>query len=290
MKVRACIFDLGGTIVDCYSITPLKSLIETFKHHDININNDLIFKDIGIDKKIRIANILEDKYVYRNWFQKYKRSPDYNDVLKLHETFKIIQTEKSKNIDIIPETYSTFEYLKKKDIKIGCTTGFDKNNANIIGRVLNNNICKVDNIVSSTCVEKNRPHSDMIHKNMIHKNMIHKNMIHKNMIHKNMIHKNMINLGVLDPRTIIKIDDTNIGITEGKNAGLWTVGVARWSTYMNVLPQNINNMNDVVIRERLESSKEKLKLSDPDFIIETLDELPNIVETINIHNSDMMYF
>ena len=47
---------------------------------------------------------------------------------------------------------------------------------------------------------------------------------------------------------------------EGKNAGLWTVGVARWSTYMNVLPQNINNMNDVVIRERLESSKEKLKL------------------------------
>ena len=63
--------------------------------------------------------------------------------------------------------------------------------------------------------------------------------------------------------------------------GLWTVGVARWSTYMNVLPQNINNMNDVVIGERLEKSKEKLKQSQPDFIIETLDELPNIIETIN---------
>ena len=47
-------------------------------------------------------------------------------------------------------------------------------------------------------------------------------------------------------------------------------------------------MNDVVIGERLEKSKEKLKQSEPDFIIETLDELPNIIETINIYNSEMM--
>ena len=98
----------------------------------------------------------------------------------------------------------------------------------------------------------------------------------------------MKDLEVSNPKTMIKIDDTNVGIKEGKNAGLWTVGVARWSTYMNVLPQNINNMNDVIIRERLEKSKEKLKQSQPDFIIETLDELPNIIETINIYNSENM--
>lgn len=263
MKVRACIFDLGGTIVDRYSITPLKSLIETFKRHNINISNDLIFKDMGIDKKIHIENILDDTNVYQEWFKQYKRNPEYDDVLKLHQTFKNIQIKKSHKIDIIPETYNVFEYLKKNNIKIGCTTGFDKNNADIIGNVLNNNICKLDNIVSSTCVEKSRPHSDMIY-------------------------KNMRDLEVSNPKTMIKIDDTNIGIKEGKNAGLWTVGIARWSTYMNVLPENINNMNDVVIGERLEKSKEKLKQSQPDFIIETLDELPNIIETINIYNSENM--
>ena len=263
MKIKACIFDLGGTIVDRYSITPLKSLIETFKRHNINISNNLIFKDMGIDKKIHIENILDDTNVYQEWFKQYKRNPEYDDVLKLHQIFKNIQVKKSHKIDIIPETYNAFEYLKKNDIKIGCTTGFDKNNADIIGRVLNDNLCKLDNIVSSTCVEKSRPHP-------------------------NMIHKNMIDLGIVDPRTIIKIDDTNIGIKEGKNAGLWTVGVARWSTYMNVLPENYNNMNDIVIGERLEKSKEKLKQSKPDFIIETLDELPNVIKTINIHNSENM--
>jgi len=263
MKVKACIFDLGGTIVDRYSITPLKSLIETFKRHNINISNDLIFKDMGIDKKIHIANILDDTNIYQKWFKQYKRNPEYDDVLKLHQIFKNIQVKKSHKIDIIPETYGIFEYLKKNNIKIGTTTGFDKNNADIIGNVLNTNICKIDNIVSSTCVEKSRPHP-------------------------NMIHKNMIDLGIVDPRTMIKIDDTNVGIKEGKNAGLWTVGVARWSTYMNVLPQNYNNMNDIVIGERLKKSKEKLKQSRPDFIIETLDELPNIIETINIYNSENM--
>ena len=263
MKVKACIFDLGGTIVDRYSITPLKSLIETFKLYNINIRNDLIFKDMGINKRIHIGNILEDKYIFQKWFQEYKRNPDYNDVLKLYTIFKTIQMEKSHKIDIIPETYNTFEFLKNDNIKIGTTTGFDKKNADIIGKVLNTNLCKVDNIVSSTCVEKSRPHSDMIY-------------------------KNMRDLDVSNPKTMIKIDDTNIGIKEGKNAGLWTVGVARWSTYMNVLPENINNMNDVVIGERLEKSKEKLKQSEPDFIIETLDELPNIIETINIYNSENM--
>lgn len=265
MKVKACIFDLGGTIVDRYSITPLKSLIETFKRHNININNDLIFKDMGIDKRIHIENILDDTNIYQKWFKQYKCNPEYDDVLKLYETFKTLQTDKSKTIDIIPETYGIFKYLKNDNIKIGITTEFDKNNANIIGRVLNDNICKLDNIVSSTCVKKSRPHIDMIY-------------------------KNMRDLGISDPKTIIKIDDTNVGIKEGKNAGLWTIGVARWSTYMNVLPHNYNNMNDTIIEEKLKKSKEKLKQSQPDFIIETLDDLPNIIETINIHNSNTLYF
>ena len=65
--------------------------------------------------------------------------------MKLLKLFK----SKSKSIDIIPETYNTFEY-SKNNIKIGCTTGFYKNNADIISKVLNNNLCKIDNIVSST--------------------------------------------------------------------------------------------------------------------------------------------
>jgi phosphonoacetaldehyde hydrolase len=33
-------------------------------------------------------------------------------------------------------------------------------------------------------------------------------------------------LGVWPPRTVVKIDDTGVGLAEGRNAGTWTVGVA----------------------------------------------------------------
>ena len=52
MKIKASIFDLGGTIVDRYSITPLKSLIETFKLHNINIRNDLIFAMVFVSNNM----------------------------------------------------------------------------------------------------------------------------------------------------------------------------------------------------------------------------------------------
>ena len=46
MKVSACIFDLGGTIVDRYSLTPFLSLKKLFNDRNISITNDLIFKEL----------------------------------------------------------------------------------------------------------------------------------------------------------------------------------------------------------------------------------------------------
>jgi len=41
--IRACIFDLGGTIVDKFSYTPFLSLKKTFEQKKISIHNNLIY-------------------------------------------------------------------------------------------------------------------------------------------------------------------------------------------------------------------------------------------------------
>ena len=40
-----------------------------------------------------------------------------------------------------------------------------------------------------------------------------------------MIMNNLYKLDIVDPKSVLKIDDTNIGIKEGHNAGCWTVGI-----------------------------------------------------------------
>lgn len=250
--VRACIFDLGGTIVDKYSLIPFKSFKNAFKKHNINVNNNLIINDMGIDKKKHIKNIINDKYVMTDWRQNYKRHPSNNDINNIYNDFKYNTDTLAKNIDIIPETKYIIHYLKENDILVGTTTGFGKNTTDIISDVLKKNNVFIDNFISSDCVPKNtlRPNSGMIYKNL-----------------------SDFNININD--RIIKIDDTNTGIIEGKRAGCITVGVSRWSIYMNAFP-NVPFLQSDINKKLLESRK-KLEQSNPDYIIDTLDQLIPII-------------
>jgi phosphonoacetaldehyde hydrolase len=261
--IRACIFDLGGTIVNKYSLSPFRSFKQAFKKNNINIRNALIQKDMGMEKKEHIEKILiNDPYTSRNWFQEYKKHPGQKEIEKIYNDFNTIQNEQSKDIDIIPETKRCIDTLRNRNILLGCTTGFGKETVDIIGNVLRKNDIYLDSYVSSTCVTHTmcRPNSGMIYKNMKH-------------------------LGLTGSGTkgIIKIDDTKIGIEEGKRAGCITVGVARWSIYMNMTPDSFI-ANDVDLERRLIQSRKKLSEAKPDYIIDTLDELIPLINHINSSN------
>ena len=65
--IKACIFDLGGTIVDKYSLTPFLTLKKIFANKKIHVNNNLIFKDMGIDKRDHIFKIISHKNISKQW-------------------------------------------------------------------------------------------------------------------------------------------------------------------------------------------------------------------------------
>ena len=257
--IKACIFDLGGTIVDRYSLTSSLSLKKLFSNRGLSVNNQLIQKNIGMNKEDHILTIMNQRFVADQWLQRYNDYPDEFDMRILFNEFNEIQCEHSdKMIDILPETKDCISYLRFNYIKTGCTTSFNKENMEIIKDKLERNNIELDSYVSSTCLNKqSRPHPDMIQ-------------------------KNMDNLGITYPNQVMKIDDTVVGIEEGKNAGCITVGVARWSINMN-----INNINDAYylgiheIQDQLKESRKVLKGSGADYVIDTLDELPRIIEDIN---------
>jgi phosphonoacetaldehyde hydrolase len=259
--IRACIFDLGGTIVDKYSLTPFCSFYKAFKKNNIHIRNTLIQKDMGMEKKGHIEKMLfGDPYTLNKWFQEYNKRPERKDIEKIYNDFNIIQNEQSKNIDIIPETKKCIEHLRNRNILLGCTTGFGKETLDIIGNVLRKNDIYLDSYVSSACVTESmrRPNSGMIY-------------------------KNMKNLGLTGSGTkgIIKIDDTKIGIEEGNRAGCITVGVARWSSHMDMTPSSFIP-TDLDLEKRLIKSREKLSEAKPDYIIDTLDELNPLINHIKL--------
>ena len=271
MIIKACIFDLSGTIIDRYSITPLLSLQKAFIKRGVKVDGNIIRKDMGIAKREHIHKLLNNKTIQNDWLKNNK----LNGITKeeLYKDFKKIQKiETIERMKQIPEVLNCYRYLRDNNISIGVTTGFDKKQTELVKSLLETNNIYLDSYVSSTCLksQKGRPEPFMIF-------------------------KNMENLDINYSRQIIKIDDTVSGIKEGLNADCITVGVARWSTYMNINSRKemleldntiINNYhvyvkNRELLEKKLRYSKEVLKESGAHYVIETLDELPKIVEHIN---------
>ena len=117
----------------------------------------------------------------------------------------------------------------------------------------------LNSYVSSTCLNKpSRPYPYMIQENM-----------------------NLLN--ITNPRSIIKIDDTAVGIQEGQNANCWTVGVARWSTNMNIYTiDDAYSLELHELQDNLKRSRKRLIESGADFVIDTLDDLRNVIHDINM--------
>lgn len=270
--IKACIFDLGGTIVDRYSITPLLAFRRAFRNRGVDLCPSLVRKDMGLNKMDHINKIFEDINIRDQWFSRNLESIDDRVKKDIFKEFSIIQkNETIERMKVIPQTKKCVRYLQENGILTGVTTGFDYEQTMRVKSLLETYNIYLDSYVSSTCLEKpGRPEPYMIH-------------------------KNMANLNLDDPKRIIKIDDTVAGIQEGLNAGCLTVAVARWSVHMgidnyedmmrsdNVIMDGSNNysLNYHNQKEKLKKSKEILKSSGAHYVIDTLEELPGIIQHIN---------
>ena len=264
--IRAVILDLGGTLIDKYSLSPLINLRKSFSLHGANLSNELIFKDMGMGKKEHIKELSKETSFRDQFLKNHGRPHTENDLCNIYDEFCDIQySYLQNNLDIIPETESAIRDLKEHNIKIGITTGFNKEQMDLCLNFLSNYGIYPDSAVSSSCIEGViRPNPDMIY-------------------------ENMRRLGIDNPDEVLKVDDTCVGIQEGHNVGCISVGVARWSIYMGVTDQNeINKMNyedyygeleygeyKTEFKQRLSNSRRILHTAKPCYLINTLSDLKN---------------
>jgi len=279
--IKACIFDLGGTIVDRYSLTSILSLQRAFTNKYINVPSTLIRKDIGLNTIDHINQILEDNSIQNQWYNKHL---DYIDDKVTQDIFnnysEILEIEThNNNMKIIPQVKKCIQYLKENNISTGVMTGYDKYHMDNIKLLLENKNIYLDNYVSSTILDKS------------------------GIPENHMIYENLDKLNIEDSKTIIKIGDTVTGIQEGLNAGCITVGVYRWSSYMNIESREemlkIDNIimsdgynysdNYYQLVKKMSYSKRKLEESGAHYVIQTLEDLPNIIEHINQMKSPNPY-
>ena len=96
-----------------------------------------------------------------------------------------------------------------------------------------------------------------------------------------LIWENLIALDVDRVERVVKVDDAPVGIEAGRRAGCWTVGVAGSGNEMGLALAEYLALSAPERSERLSVASEPLVAAGAHFIIETVSDLPMVIDRIN---------
>ena len=114
--IKGCIFDLGGTIVDKYSLTPLLSFKQIFINRGITVYHKMITKDMGKNKLNHIESILKEPYVKNQWMHIYNNNTvEFN--VHIHDAFHELNLFNRSNYDTHIISKYIVEIIKIRNYK-----------------------------------------------------------------------------------------------------------------------------------------------------------------------------
>ena len=252
---KAVIFDWAGTTVDYGCFAPVQAFVEVFKHFGIEPTMEEVREPMGMLKRDHIRTMLGMERIVGLWKEKYGADWTEDDVEKLYRLFE----EKLFGIldqfaEVKPYVLETVEELRKRGIKIGSTTGYTDAMMAVVVPKAKENGYEPDAWFSPDSVgNMGRPYPYMIF-------------------------KNIEELGIQDVREVVKVGDTVSDIKEGKNAGVYTVGVIEGSSELGLTEAEYEALTEDEKKEALQNVKEKFLQAGADAVILNMKELLKIVE------------
>lgn len=253
-RYKAVVFDWAGTTVDYGCFAPVQAFVEVFKHFGIEPTMEEVREPMGMLKKDHIRTMLQMERITSLWEIKYRRKWTEEDVEDLYEIFEEkLLSILDQFVEVKPYVLETVEELRKRGIKIGSTTGYTDKMMEIIVPKAKENGYEPDAWFSPDAVEGfGRPYPFMVF-------------------------KNMQALGIQSVDQVMKVGDTVSDIKEGKNAGVYTVGVIEGSSEMGLSEAEYGALSEAEKEEQIARVKEKFLNAGADAVIRNMKELTDLL-------------
>lgn len=259
-KLRLAVLDGSGTLVDPGVYAPSVVFQDVFKEFKVPISMAEAREPMGREKKHHIHMITTDPSVKERWKNVYDRYPTSSDVDNMYELFKPMQLiALEKYGGVITGTLEALHTLKKRDLLLGFSTGFNREMVNKILELNPELSTLLDTTITADELPRGRPAPYMVY-------------------------KNMIDMDVMNPYEVVKIDDTEMGIHEGNYAKCWTIAVSKYSNLMAMTEEEViefERTDPEGFEEKHYEVKTKLKDAGAHFVVDDITKVPNIILTIN---------
>lgn len=254
-KIEAVIFDWAGTTVDYGCFAPVQAFTEVFLKAGIEPTIDEVRAPMGMLKRVHIKTMLAMPRLKALWIEKYGKEPEETDIDRLYHTFEENLMGILDNF-AAPKPYvlETVAKLRELGIKIGSTTGYTDEMMAIVVPKAKEAGYEPDVWFSPNAVgNAGRPYPYMIF-------------------------KNMEVLGVSSVEYVMKVGDTVSDIKEGKNAGVFTIGVIEGSSEMGLSKEDYEALPKDERKKHTDAVAKRFIEAGADAVIMNMSELLGIIE------------
>jgi phosphonoacetaldehyde hydrolase len=251
------IFDWAGTTIDAGSRAPLAPFVRAFAARGVSITQDEARGPMGVHKKDHIRALLQMPAVAHRWRERHGNGAGESDIDDLYRIFMPLQLEVIDEFArLVPGLLDCIGLLRQRGIAIGATTGYFLAAAERVYQAAAAQGYKPDHCACAEEVPAGRPAPWMIF-------------------------RIMEALGRFPPASVLKVGDTVPDIGEGLSAGAWSVGVLRNSSEVGCTEEEWDALTITEQIRRLAACREKLLAGGAHAVVETLADLPALVEDLD---------
>lgn len=254
--IAAVIFDWAGTIVDHGCFGPVVAFQDVFDRAGVPLTTAEAREPMGLPKKDHLRAIAAMREVQDRWHRRHGTMIGENDVEELYAVFTGAQISVLKDhCAVIPGAIDVVNGLRAQGVKIGSTTGYVRAMMQeVVPRVEAQGLY-VDAIICADDVIAGRPQPWMAF-------------------------KAMETLGVYPPDRCLKIGDTLPDVAEGRNAGMWTVGVTDTGSDLGLTEAEVDSLDADDLHVRTGALARSLTEAGAHYVIPTVRDLPALIAKI----------
>jgi phosphonoacetaldehyde hydrolase len=258
-KVKGIVLDWSGTTADAYVLAPAVVFVQVFKKHGVEISMAEARGPMGLRKDLHIKELTEVPEIRERWKGVHGAYPDQGSVDAMFADFVPMQLDCLRDYTtLLPHVAEVIQRFQKDGIKIGSTTGFVRSMVDILEADAKKQGYVPDASVAGDEVAHGaRPRPFMVYRNL-----------------------DLMDVSPI--QSVVKVDDTISGVGEALEAGCWGVGIARYSNYMDIDSMaHLESLSEAEIERRLKATREILRKSGAHYVIDTFDQMPEVVADVN---------
>ncbi len=247
------IFDWAGTMVDFGCCAPIAAYVEAFARRGVVLAEAAARADMGIAKVDHVRALLARPEVAAAWVASQARPSGEADVEALMADLGPLMRDAAASAsELIPGAAATVQALRGRGLKIASSTGYTREMMGpVLARAAEQGYAP-DHVVCAGETPQGRPSPLMVY-------------------------KACAELGVWPLNRVVKVDDAEAGVAEGRAAGCFTVGVAASGNAVGLSLGAFRALDDAERAHRVAKARASLMKAGADAVIDSVADLPDLI-------------